>query len=833
MKSCPTIAPSILRQAFAAAGRLCLLLRSAPLIAFLTLAAAASEVRSQSEGAAAAPLPLFTIKSYMGRCLNITSENSLQVGGLEPALSIADCDGSVRQQFGIEELDRSHHVRLHGAGACIEAASATDGAAVALRQCSGSSGQVFDLDGDSILLDANPDLVVQLKGSVTKASTPVVLGRRFTSDVELWDFISLDDPPRFPTTGFVIVADGPSLRAVLATAGPNTVIEIPPGTMIQFEDLPQPLAIPAGVTLRGDRRGALLGPQIWLSKGHKSTGPGDDPGLFIIQSSRSRITGLRIRGPQSEPWPLSPPPMKGVNMVVATVDQSQPPVRTDFSELVDHNDISEWTTSAVDLAGPDADDTTCPLTTPTAPQAIHVFRNYIHDNNKGGDGYGVVSGSGAYPLVFANTLQKNVHSVLTDGYAKSGYVAVANLFMAGNDSVDTDVHSGTGSTGDTHHFGEISGMAAQLVGNTFLRSKTGNKTADFALRGVPCSGVTANFLNNVSVHSASDAIGVFPPGATGTETIPWTEARPRVPYLNVDSKFSIPDPMKTFLVGDFDGDGNDDVFMATGAAWYYSPQGNAEWRFLSAKTETTDTLLIGDFDGDGRADVFKQSGDDWFVSWGGRSDWQLLSSHHRVNMLQCWESQPQPLCAPDRGILDFVIGDFVGDKRADVFFADGQNWWVSDGGTAPFELYATSSFKGQDLLFGNFDSSGKTEVASVVANQWMFVPSQGPHQWTPLRPKLTDTMKGLIAADFNGDGITDIALPDPNFPWIWGVSLSGRGDFQPVVGLWALPSSIAVGRFDDKAGADVLVWEGNIEKIFALTSFFVDFPQRQSRQAMR
>jgi hypothetical protein len=47
-----------------------------------------------------------------------------------------------------------------------------------------------------------------------------------------------------------------------------------------------------------------------------------------------------------------------------------------------------------------------------------------------------------------------------------------------------------------------------------------------------------------------------------------------------------------------------------------------------------------------------------------------------------------------------------------------------------------------------------------------------------------------------------------------------------VVGLEALPSSIALGRFDDKAGVDVLVWQGNIAKIFALTSFFVDFPAK-------
>jgi hypothetical protein len=41
-------------------------------------------------------------------------------------------------------------------------------------------------------------------------------------------------------------------------------------------------------------------------------------------------------------------------------------------------------------------------------------------------------------------------------------------------------------------------------------------------------------------------------------------------------------------VGDFDGDGADDLFLATGAAWYYSPAGRAEWRFLSSKKDTID-----------------------------------------------------------------------------------------------------------------------------------------------------------------------------------------------------------------------------------------------------
>jgi hypothetical protein len=218
-----------------------------------------------------------------------------------------------------------------------------------------------------------------------------------------------------------------------------------------------------------------------------------------------------------------------------------------------------------------------------------------------------------------------------------------------------------------------------------------------------------------------------------------------------------------------------------------------------------------------RADVFKQSGDDWFVSWGGRSDWKLLSTHHRVNMT-----------APDRGIVDFVIGDFVGDNRADVFFADGQNWWISESGVAPFQLYASSSFKRPDLAFGDFDGSGKTEVAGVVANQWMYVPSEGTRQWTPLRSKLSNTMNGLFAADFNGDGTTDLALEQAGD---WGVSLSARDNFQKVPGLWTLTDAIATGHFsDDHPGADVLTWFGNA---FYLTSYFVSTLQQQSRQDMR
>ena len=186
------------------------------------------------------------------------------------------------------------------------------------------------------------------------------------------------------------------------------------------------------------------------------------------------------------------------------------------------------------------------------------------------------------------------------------------------------------------------------------------------------------------------------------------------------------------------------------------------------------------------------------------------------------------MTAPDRGISEFIIGDFVGDNRADVFFADGQTWWVSDGGTAPFVPYASSSFKRRDLAFGKFDGSGKTEVAGVVANQWMFVPANGPHQWTPLRSKLYNTMNGLIVADFDGDGISDIAMPtidksDPSQPkTVWGVSLGGRDDSSRSRTASASQRDCAR-PLRRSRGLDALVWQGNS---WDLTSYYVASPQK-------
>jgi hypothetical protein len=154
---------------------------------------------------------------------------------------------------------------------------------------------------------------------------------------------------------------------------------------------------------------------------------------------------------------------------------------SDFAALFDHNDVSDWPLSAIDLSGDKPNEMWCPIEMPVRPQIVHVFRNYIHDNYRG---YGVVSGSGANPLAFANTFQKNHHAVSADGYAFSAYSAISNLFLSGSEDSDVDMHGESGHGGEHDDFGGIGGLGAEVLRNSFL----GTSKANFGVRGTPCSG---------------------------------------------------------------------------------------------------------------------------------------------------------------------------------------------------------------------------------------------------------------------------------------------------------------------------------------------------------
>jgi len=806
------------------------------------------------------------------------------------ALGGAAPGGAAPTEFRLELQKRANPVRPDSANQIF----ALDGDSIILAH----SRPCISTDA-SLCPPPPPQLVVQVKNARGANRSPLVVGPRNLADSEFWEFKAIVGSGRYPTSGFVTVAtdfdlwnavcafpkvrpgslnvpivdhpghpddgtlilNGPDAGpcsqfnigwgSVIVVTSPNDCNHVPGPAPGQFQDIGgcinlsnyPPIFLPAGVTVRGGRRGTNFGPQLYFSyQDGRVNGPSNcGPCMLEVRGDYVRVTGLRLRGESrstDESSPLTkaievgyPGPATGPLFSITTLTQ--------YIATIDHNDISDWGSAAVSLSTPyvvtdsdpdfDSDTQTCTVTgtdisypcgcnvpdpstgasVPIAQDAatlanVRVARNFLHHNERNSFGYGVDVGRA---FIEGNTFLLNRHAITAGGEPHNEYRASYNLVLSsanrynGFNVQDFDMHG----TKDNHSwFGGRGGFYVDILGNTFL----GTNRENYKLRGTPC--FDTDFHSNVSLEGQDKALqfqdSLF-------------HIFDSVDHINIAStpnQFELPDPTvrlgpASLGVGDFDGDGDDDLFLATGSAWYYSPRGTTEWRFLSAKKETIGNLLFGDFDGDGRTDVFTQIGDDWMVSWGGISPWEKIN-HSKWRM------------------TDFVIGDFVGDRRADVFFARGDQWFVSDGGRGPFVPYATSSFKIPDLAFGHFDkdhkNDPKTDVVGVVDNQWMVVFAQGDHTWKRLRSKLTDTMAGLIVADFDGNGIDDIAkFADDQ----WQVSMDGIDDWTPLS--YGGPRA-AIGRFDDhdRPGADILFWDSRSLRII---SSGLGSSVQHSRQDMR
>lgn len=749
-----------------------------------------------------AQTPGFFAHNYGGKCLDFGPPPNVTGS----PVFIFGCNGTIAQQIRIVEVNDRHDVILRAGNKVIgvkftpvigpvenTGPSPLSSVEIPLElqvpqdlNTSASLGQIFALDGDSLMLASNHKLVVKVQNARGTDRTPLVLGERNLADSEFWTLTAADGSGRRPTGGFVrVTGDAEKFANDVQAAKPGTVFEIERD--LDLTD--RYITIPPGVTIRGDRRFTRMGAELFTDR----VIPGRP--MFEIMGGGVRITGLRLRGPTRST------DSDAVDARGVLFNQDR---LLFHGSIIDHNDLSDWTLAAVDVRGLDIG-TRCQAGDNNAgsiEENVRVTRNFIHHNRRQGEGYGVVTKDGANTLIDGNTFLSNRHAIAAGGEARTIYRARYNLVLSPApvqkkgwvirwNTHDFDMHGTANKWWYPAGFGGTGGQYVQIERNTFL----GRNRNNFKLRGEPC--YRAEFLYNVALLPRWDAVECRLCGdeskLISNASLNWYQA---------------PNPTARLGVGDFDGDGTDDLFMTTGAAWYYAPQGVAEWRFLNTHTDLVDSLRFGDFDGDRRTDVFTQHGGrDWVVSWGGASKWEKINE----------SSQP---------FGEYRMGDFVGDGRADVFYADGQNWYVSDGGSGPFVLTATSGYKAHDLGFGDFNGDGKTDVAGVVAGQWM-VSLSASRPWTdfPLRPRLTKTMAGLIVADFNGNGIADIATA-------YGkkVSYDGRGDWKKLPsrpGIFA-----AVGRFDPAPGADLVFYWTNRDYL-GIQSSATGAAQRHSSQDMR
>ena len=674
--------------------------------------------------------------------------------------------------------------------------------------------QTFALDGDSIRLASNHQRVVKVLNGRGANGTAIVLGARALDSAEFWAFRAVDGSNRAPTSAFVTVSTLAGLLERLVPYGscvdaptPCPALPPDPGTVITIEgsiDVDgsiRVLVIPEGVTIRGDRRGVNLGGELRrtaIQVGAES--------LLGARGNNVRITNLRLRGPSRK----TDGGQGQANAVL--VEEGYGIDENSYQgTIVDHNDIGEWTWRGVYVKGFES---TSNCTDPSDPRGrpalTWVARNFIHHNREYEKGYGVNANSGAFPLIDGNVFLENRHAIAaTEASAHTGYRAWHNLVLS-----DAPIQRGLFYTHDFDVHGRASGGKGGRAGgyvdlyrNTFL----GTNRHNFEIRGTPCNFVDVRsnvFLQPRTVPfsltrgALSVDVGLF-----GAYLDPFM-VEPTPP------QFSQPNPTQALGVGDFDGDGGQDLFLATGTAWYYAPQGVAEWRLLNDNPDRLDGLRFGDFDGDGRTDVLGKNGRRLVASWGGVSEWDTVNE-------------------TDAPLRDLAIGDFDASGQADIFHADGHAWFVAyDNG--PFVEVNTSSFHVDELRFGDFDGSGTTDVFGVVDRAWQ-VSYSATSSWTFLRTRLSNTVNSLHVADFDGNGTADVATVDAQavFPnsirYRWRLSRDGLGGWVTLTPPTAMPPA-AIGAFvPDDSRASVLAW--NDKTLWRAT--YTEATARHARQNMR
>ena len=508
------------------------------------------------------------------------------------------------------------------------------------------------------------------------------------------------------------------------------------------------ISLPAGVTLESDRSPTRQGGVLYMSQ--EVVVPGMDdihPKAMIEAGSDTQITGLRLEGYDHDQQEA--PDGIGVGILVPDV-------------VVDDDEIADWSTAGVAVGpvdyGPNRRDTDAAWITREAAR-IHITDNYIHDNTNCDLGYGIVVGGGSYALIDRNVFDDNKHDIAGDGTPDSGYIAELNFTLtrsfktcAGDYGGHFDMH-GSGPGSNKSHVGGTAGTYIVVRDNTFRGDQRYHflgldRRPSFDVRGTPT--LQAIFEDNVTEAPSDKAVAISgAPNADTASPIAFAYLVTHGKLIDKDNGYGV-DTSQQLAVGNFGDDGCSDVFVATGASWWYSPCGQGQWRYLNASSLRLNRLAFGDFNGDGRTDVFSQSGSRWLVSYGGTTPWTPLPAGSNIPMSQ------------------YRFGDFTGDGKTDIFRANGKRFYISIGGATPWKPLVASRLTVGQLRFCDFTGNGQTDVFSLADHQWS-VSYGGATQWHKLNNELSSSLNQLVFGDFNGDGRCDIARAHGHgFQVSWG-----------------------------------------------------------------